>query len=107
MTVALPGCANPAFIGVQDYGSIYGNAVSSSGSAIGNALVSATGTTSTVLTTPTGSFALPNVAVGEQTLSISAPGYRTASMTVIVVKGQSANAGNVSLTLETSTPVTR
>ncbi len=71
------------------------------------ALVSSTGTTSTVSTATNGSFTLNNVAVGEQTVSVSEPGYATATADVIVTKNQSVNAGNLTLTVETNTPVNK
>jgi hypothetical protein len=103
--LALSGCADPSLIGVQDYGSVYGNAVSSTGQPLSSALISSTGTTSTVQSAPNGSFTLTNVAVGEQTITAQAPGYATATADVIVTKGQSVNAGNLTLTVETNTPV--
>ena len=100
--LALAGCANPSFIGVQDYGSIYGNAVTSTGAALSGAYVSSTGSTSIVQSASNGSFTMSNVAVGEQTVTIQAPGYSTATETVVVVKDSSVNAGNVSLTATTN-----
>jgi uncharacterized membrane-anchored protein YitT (DUF2179 family) len=102
---ALAGCADPSLIGVQDFGTVYGNAVSSTGQPLSSALISATGTTSTVQSAPNGSFTLTNVAVGEQTISAAAPGYATATADVIVTKDQSVNAGNLILTVQTNTPV--
>jgi hypothetical protein len=103
--LALSGCADPSLIGVQDYGTVYGNAVSSTGQPLSSALISSTGTTTTVQSAPNGSFTLTNVAVGEQTVTASAPGYATATADVIVTKDQSVNAGNIVLTVETNTPV--
>jgi len=105
--LALSGCADPSLIGVQDFGSVYGNAVSSTGQPLSMALVSSTGTTSTVSTATNGSFTLNNVAVCEQTVSVSEPGYATATADVIVTKNQSVNAGNLTLTVETNTPVNK
>ena len=99
------GCANPSFIGVQDFGTVYGNAVSSTGQPVSSALVSSTGTTTTVQTAANGSFDLTNVAVGEQTVTVQAPGYATATADVVVTKDGSVNAGNVTLTVTTNTPV--
>ncbi len=82
--VALTACANPNFIGVQDYGTIIGNVVDSSGKPIVGALVSSTGSGSTYRTVGDGSFTLPQVAVGVQTLSVSAPGYGPPAMAVTV-----------------------
>ena len=105
LLLALTACANPSFIGVQDFGSVYGNAVSSTGQPLSNALVSSTGTTMTVSTASNGSFTLTNVAVGEQMVTVRSPGYSDATADVIVTKDQSVNAGNLTLTVQTSTPV--
>ena len=101
----LTACANPSFIGVQDFGTVYGNAISSTGQPITGALVSASGTLSTISTAANGSFNLTNVAVGEQTVTVRSPGYSDATADVIVTKNMSVNAGNLTLTVQTSTPV--
>jgi hypothetical protein len=95
----LAGCANPTFIGVQDYGSIYGNVLDSNNKPIGGALVTATGTNNTIRSGPDGSFTLPQVAVGTQTLTVSAPGYGQPAnpISVLVVKNQAVSAGNIVL----------
>ena len=95
----LAGCTNPNFIGLQDFGTINGNVVDQSGKPIAQALVSSTGTSSIYNTQSNGSFNLINVAVGEQTVTVSAPGYlNSATATVIVVKNQNVTAGNLVLT---------
>jgi hypothetical protein len=97
--VALAGCANPNFIGLQDFGTINGNVVDQNGKPVAQALVSATGTTSTVQTQSNGAFNLSNVAVGEQTVTAQAAGYGApATATVIVVKNDNVTAGNLVLT---------
>ncbi len=105
LLLGLTACADPSLIGVQDYGSVYGNAVSSTGQPVTSALVSSTGTTTTMSTASNGSFNLTNVAVGEQTITVRAPGYSDATADVIVTKGVPVNAGNLTLTVQTSTPV--
>ncbi len=95
---ALASCANPNFIGVQDFGYIVGNVVDQNSKPVGGALVSATGTTATSRTDQTGAFNLQNVAVGEQTVSIQAAGYSSGSATVIVVKNQGVTVPTISLT---------
>lgn len=97
--IALGGCANPNFIGIQDYGTIIGNVVDTGGKPIVGALVSATGTSSTYRTVGDGSFSLPQVAVGTQTVSVSAPGYGppTTMPIVVVTKDGSVAAGNIIL----------
>ena len=105
LLLTLAGCANPSFIGVQDFGTVYGNAVSSTGQPVTSALVSSTGSTTTQQTAANGSFSLTNVAVGEQTVTVSSPGYLTATADVIVTKNMSVNAGNITLVVQTNTPV--
>ncbi|GAC1546107.1 MAG: hypothetical protein NVS3B16_16370 [Vulcanimicrobiaceae bacterium] len=103
---ALAGCTNPNFIGIQDYGTIYGNVVDTAGKPIGGALVSATGTSSTFRSGGDGSFRLPQVSVGTQSVSISAPGYGppTPPVSVLVVKNVETSVGNVTLPSTTSAP---
>jgi hypothetical protein len=103
--LALTGCPNPTVIGLQDYGSIFGNVVSSTGSPIQGAIVSATGSTQPVTTDNRGYFLLQNVAVGQQTVTASAAGYASGSASVIVPKNDQVNAGNIALAQTTSTPI--
>ncbi len=107
-SVALTACANPNFIGIQDYGTIVGNVVDTSGKPIVGALISSTGSASTYRTVGDGSFMLPQVAVGVQTLGVSAPGYGppTTSLEVEVKKGLtvSPSPGNIVLPSVTSVP---
>lgn len=97
---ALTRCANPNFIGLQDFGTINGNVVDQNGKPIAGALVSSTGSGQNgVSTQSNGAFNLINVAVGEQTVTAQAAGYGTpAQATVIVVKNQNVTAGNLVLT---------
>ncbi|GAC1397577.1 MAG: hypothetical protein NVS3B17_20400 [Vulcanimicrobiaceae bacterium] len=103
-TLALAGCANPNFIGLQDYGTVYGNVVDGAGKPIVGALVSATGTSSTYRTVGDGSFTLPQVAVGVQTIGVSAPGYGPPARlpTVEVKKDLQVTPGNIVLPSVTS-----
>lgn len=106
-TSALCACANPNFIGVQDYGTIIGNVVDTTGKPIVGALVSATGTSSTYRTNGDGSFSLPQVAVGAQTVNVSAAGYGppTTQPSVVVAKDMTVAAGNIVLPSITSAPL--
>ena len=106
VAATLAGCANPNFIGVQDYGTIIGNVVDGSGKPIAGALVSSTGTSSTFRTASDGSFTLPQVAIGTQTVSVSAPGYAPPATqpSVVVVKNDTVAAGNIVLLSVTSIP---
>ncbi|MBD5654263.1 MAG: carboxypeptidase regulatory-like domain-containing protein [Candidatus Eremiobacteraeota bacterium] len=94
---SLAACADPNFIGLQDYGTVNGNVVDQNGKPVPTAVVSVTGTTGIPFTTQTdGAFNLTNVAVGEQTITVNAAGYApNNSTTVIVVKNQNATVGNV------------
>ncbi len=103
---ALAGCANPNFIGIQDFGTIYGNVVDTAGKPIGGALVSATGSASTFRSNGDGSFRLPQVSIGTQNVNVSAPGYGppTAPVSVLVVKNVDTSVGNITLPSTTSAP---
>jgi len=98
---SISGCANPNFIGVQDFGYVVGNVVDQNGKPIVNALVTVTGTSNggSGYTGATGGFNIQNVAVGEQTITASAAGYGSLAspVTVIVVKNQGVQAGNLVL----------
>jgi hypothetical protein len=103
---SLTGCPNPSFIGVQDFGYIVGNVVDQNGKPIANAIVTSTGTNVPSRTGVDGGFNLQNVATGEQTVTATAAGYQPQAtpLTVIVVKNQGAQAGNI--TLQSATPAT-
>lgn len=101
---SLVACANPNFIGVQDYGTIYGNVIDAGSKPIGGALVSATGSSSTFRSNGDGSFRLPHISTGLQTVSAAAPGYASATTTVQVVKDTETSVGNITLTSTTNIP---
>jgi hypothetical protein len=101
LTLSLAGCANPNFIGVQDFGYIVGNVVDQNGKPVANAFVTSTGASgaASVSTGPNGGFTIQNVAVGEQQVTVTPPaGYAAPAggpVTVIVVKNQGVSAGNI------------
>jgi len=101
--VGAKGC-DPNYIGVQDYGSVIGNVVDQAGKPIPNAFVRITGTTTTSSTDAHGAFLIQHVAVGQQTISAYAAGYNgQVTLDVVIVKDQTASAGNLSL-LSTTSP---
>ena len=101
--VGAKGC-DPNYIGVQDYGSVIGNVVDQAGKPIANAFVRVTGTTTTSTTNAHGEFLIQHVAVGQQTITAYAAGYNAqATLDIVVVKEQTASAGNLSL-LSTTSP---
>jgi len=104
--VTLTSCANPNFIGVQDYGTIYGNVIDTAGKPIAGALVSATGTSSTFRSGGDGAFRLPQVSIGTQIVSVSAPGYGppAATISILVEKNAERSVGNITLPSTTSAP---
>jgi TolB protein len=106
LSLSLSGCANPNYIGIQNYGYIVGNVVDQTGKPISNAFVYATGTTQTAHTGPDGGFNIQNVAVGEQTVTAQAAGYQPqgSPVTVIVTQNAGVQAGNI--VLATATPAT-
>ena len=101
---ALGGCVNPNFIGVQDYGSIAGRVVDSGNTPINGAFVSSTGTTAAIRTGADGTFTLPQVAVGTQTVSFSAAGYGAQTASILVEKDKTAALPLVTLPSTTSIP---
>ncbi|HEY0799077.1 MAG TPA: carboxypeptidase-like regulatory domain-containing protein [Candidatus Baltobacteraceae bacterium] len=92
--LALSACANPNGIGVQDTGTVIGR-VYDTGSSQGlpNVLVSV-GSLLAVNTAPDGSFSLPNVPVGLQTVTVTLPpGYSGATTEQVdVLKNQTVAA---------------
>jgi hypothetical protein len=106
LACSLGACANPSYIGVQDYGYIVGNVLDQNGKPIPNALVTSTGTNQTARSGVDGGFNLQNVATGEQTINVQAAGYEPLAtpVTVIVVQNQGVQAGNI--VLQSATPAT-
>jgi hypothetical protein len=96
------GC-DSNYIGVQEYGSIQGNAVDQKGRPISGAIVYV-GSLATIRSGPDGSFLLPHVPSGEQTVNASLGGYQTGSATIIVTKDKQVSAGNIVLTQLTWNP---
>ena len=99
IAASLIGCVNPNAIGLQDYNSIVGRVIDANTKGpLGGALVSVTGSTTAVYSSPDGSFLLTNVAIGPQTVTVSAAGYVTQTVTVNVVQGGPASqAGLIAL----------
>lgn len=91
------GCNNPNGGGVQDFGSVTGRVLDATNNRpIPNALVDV-GALYTGYANPDGAFSLSGVPIGRQGLNASAPGYQTTSVTVLVHKNQTTNAGYVRL----------
>lgn len=100
LAFSLAGCANPNYIGIQDFGYIVGNVVDQNGKPVQNAFVTSTGASgaAAVSTGANGGFTIQNVAVGQQTVSVNPPpGYAAPAgpVTVIVAKGMGVSAGNI------------
>ncbi len=100
--VGAKGC-DSNYIGVQDYGSIQGNAVDQKGKPVVGAIVYV-GSLATVHSDQHGAFLLEHVPAGEQTVNSSLGGYATGSATVIVRKDKQVAAGNVVMTQLTTSP---
>ncbi|MDQ2662609.1 MAG: carboxypeptidase regulatory-like domain-containing protein [Candidatus Eremiobacteraeota bacterium] len=84
------GCSNPNAIGVQDYGSVTGRVLDAANNRpVPNALVSV-GSLITGNADSQGAFTLSQIPIGLQTVTASAPGYRSAQATARVHKGQTA-----------------
>jgi hypothetical protein len=97
VAAVLAGCVDPNYIGVQDYGSINGRIIDAATDRPLNGAIVSVGSLSVQHTVSDGSFLLDRIPVGTQTLMIQAPGYKTSSLAIAVVKGQAAPAGLVSL----------
>ncbi len=99
LAAGLCGCVNPNAIGLQDYNSIVGRVIDAkTNGPISGALVSATGSNNPVYTSSDGSFMINMVAIGPQSVTASAAGYVTQSVTVNVLKGGPASqAGLIAL----------
>jgi hypothetical protein len=85
--LALAACNDPNDIGVQDYGTIYGTVLTVKNAPIEGALVSAAGYQAR--TNAAGGFTL-RVPIGQQTVTVNAAGFKSASVDVDVLKNQSA-----------------
>jgi hypothetical protein len=98
LAASLGGCQDPNFIGVQDYGSVNGRVIDAKTKGPVNGAIVSVGSLEVRHTVSDGSFLLDHVPAGTQTLLVQAPGYRTATLSIAILKGQVAPAGLVSLT---------
>jgi len=96
------GC-DPSEIGVQEFGSIQGNAIDGRGKPLQGAVVSV-GSLATIRSNDDGSFLLAHIPSGEQVVSASLGGYKTGTVTVIVRKDKEVAAGNIVLEQLTANP---
>jgi hypothetical protein len=96
----LGGCIDPNYIGVQDYGSVNGRVIDAKTNVPVNGAIVSVGSLEVQHTVSDGSFLLNHIPVGTQTMVVQAPGYRTTTLQIAVVKGQVAPAGLVSLASE-------
>jgi hypothetical protein len=99
MALLLTGCVDPNAIGLQSYGSITGRVYDATTQQPinGTVIISSTGCNNTIHTNSDGTFLLPQVAEGTQTLTAIASGYVTGSVQVAVTKGQTSQAGLIAL----------
>lgn len=88
--------------GQQNQGAIAGNVTDSTGALVAGAQLSAkgqqTGTTYKAVATSAGSYRFPNVNIGTYDVTVSAPGFRTTTLTGIVVQVATTAAIDVKLT---------
>lgn len=93
----LAGCVNPNYIGVQDTGTVQGRVVDAvTLKPIANAIVSVNSITN-IHTSADGTFTLPGVPIGAQTVTIYQNGYQTSTTQVEVAKGQMSSIDVISL----------
>jgi hypothetical protein len=93
----LGGCQDPNFIGVQDYGSVNGRVIDAKTKIPVNGAIVSVGSLEVQHTVSDGTFLLDHVPTGTQTLLVQAPGYRTATLSIAILKGGVAPAGLVPL----------
>ena len=87
------GCSNPNAIGVQQYGTVVGRVLDATNNRpVGNALVSV-GSIYTAYSDPSGAFSIPNIPIGPQEVTASAPGYERNSVRARVREKQVASVG--------------
>jgi hypothetical protein len=95
-------CVGAAFAQTNISGDIVGSVTDPTGAAVANANVSvtsdATGQTKSVTTGTNGQYRIPLLPPGSYKVSITAPGFETSSMAVIVAAGTSAS-GDAKLTV--------
>lgn len=86
----------------SDRGAIAGNVLDKSGAGIGAATVTATGADTGLVykttTSDTGAYSIQNMALGKYNLSVTAPGFKTANETGIVV--QINNTSSLDVTMD-------
>ena len=93
----LAGCVNPNYIGVQDTGTVSGRVVDAvTLKPIANAIVSVNSITNKH-TLADGTFSLEGAPIGTQTVTVYQNGYQTSTTQVVVSKGQTSDAGVISL----------
>lgn len=89
-------CGN-GIVGVQDFGTVTGRVLdASTNQPIPNAIVSV-GSLYTGTADAGGAFTLSRVPIGQQPLSARMPGFNTVSMTVVVKKDKTTQAGYLRL----------
>jgi hypothetical protein len=92
------GCSpTPNVVGVQDYGQVTGRVLDAmTNRPIPSALLSV-GSLYTTTADPNGAFTLSRVPVGDQTVTVRAPGYNYSTADTTVLKDQAVSIGYVRL----------
>ncbi|MBZ5583116.1 MAG: carboxypeptidase regulatory-like domain-containing protein [Acidobacteriia bacterium] len=97
--------AAPAFqaIAQTNQGAISGNVLDPSGALVPNVAITAkeeaTGTTYSTVSSSAGAYAFPNVRIGRYDITATAPGFKAAQLTGVVV--QVSTTASLNITLET------
>ncbi len=87
------GCSNPNAIGVQQYGTVVGRILDATNNRpVPNALVSV-GSIYTAYADATGAFQVPNVPIGPQDVTATAPGYERNSVRTRIREKQAVSVG--------------
>lgn len=87
------GCSNPNGGGVQQFGTVVGRVLDATNNRpVANALVSV-GSIWTAYSDPSGAFLIPNIPIGAQDVTASAPGYERNSARARIHEKQTTNIG--------------
>jgi hypothetical protein len=87
------GCSDPHVVGVQDYGSVTGRVLDATTNLpIPNALISV-GSLFTASADGRGAFVMSRVPIGQQTVTVRAPGYSTVTADITITKDEGVSIG--------------
>ena len=103
LSLGSPGITFPiSFTTAASTGTITGSVDDSFENSVAGATVAVNGTTRSATTNADGFFTIPGVPQGQQTLTITAPGYVTATTSLLVAANRTVSAGVITLPPDTT-----